>query len=165
MYHHSVSSFACVIQVAVPNQCADVDACANGGEFDSDCKCRCNPRAQWVGERCSLCNARCANGGVVKNDTCDFACPIGYYGLQCETYTLVRCSSQLASSLLVATCFTPLSDWTAVGGRWQASSLLSMLPGLSLPRNLNRHKLVHISFGTGILLHACCHPLQALPAA
>jgi len=51
---------------ALPTACATTPSCANGGEFDAACKCRCPTTALWSGSQCDQCTTACQNGGQAR---------------------------------------------------------------------------------------------------
>jgi hypothetical protein len=61
---HAIATRRCrYALVELPAACATTAACANGGEFDSSCKCKCAATALWSGAQCDQCTATCLNGG------------------------------------------------------------------------------------------------------
>jgi cathepsin B len=76
-----------IADMHMPKQCKDSKICQNGGEFFSDCKCRCE--APWTGDDCTKCHLACDKNNTASSSGCKCTCKPGSFDPLCGSTTVV----------------------------------------------------------------------------
>ena len=93
-----------VVKPQTPTACPTAQ-CANGAVTLKDCTCRCDNGL--TGPTCSTCALKCQNGGVLDAQCSQCACPLGFFGTQCEGgYTLTTLASCSGDSTSVTVTYS-----------------------------------------------------------